>query len=70
MLALSADADETICRLAAVARRVAKERDEACMKYKGMLAELQARRNAQMMMATTLAPGSPAGCSRLQLLRE
>lgn len=59
MLALSADADETICRLAAVARRVKQERDEAYVKRNALMAELQARRNAQVMM-TALAPGPPA----------
>jgi hypothetical protein len=36
-----------------------KERDEAFMKTKALLAEMQARRNAQMM-TTTLASRSPA----------
>ncbi|KAM0887607.1 hypothetical protein ACQ4PT_028905 [Festuca glaucescens] len=58
-LALSADADETICRLAAVARRVKQERDEAYVKRNSLMAELQARRNAQVMMAA-LASGPPA----------
>ncbi|KAM0928531.1 hypothetical protein ACQ4PT_002533 [Festuca glaucescens] len=64
--ALCADADETICGLAAAARRMTQERDEAYMKRNALLAELQAERNAHMMMAT-LASGSPAatafGCN-------
>uniref|UniRef100_A0A8I6Y7Y7 Uncharacterized protein n=1 Tax=Hordeum vulgare subsp. vulgare TaxID=112509 RepID=A0A8I6Y7Y7_HORVV len=55
--AVSADADETICRLAAAARRMAQERDEAWNQRNALLAELHARRNAQMMMA--LAAGPP-----------
>jgi hypothetical protein len=55
---VSADADETICRLAAVARRVKQERDEAYVKRNALMAELQARRNAQAMMAA-LASGPP-----------
>jgi hypothetical protein len=50
-LALSAYADETICRLAVVACRVKQERDEAYMKRNALLAELQERANAQVMMA-------------------
>jgi hypothetical protein len=56
---LCADADEAICGLAAAARRVTQERDEAYMKRNALLAELQAKRNAQIMMAA-LASGSPA----------
>ncbi|XBH56802.1 hypothetical protein VPH35_078540 [Triticum aestivum] len=55
--AVSADADETICRLAAAARRMAQERDEAWNQRNALLADLHARRNAQMMMA--LAAGPP-----------
>jgi hypothetical protein len=50
-LALSAYADETICRLAVVACRVKQERDEAYMKRNALLSELQARTNAHVMMA-------------------
>jgi hypothetical protein len=56
---LCADADEAICGLAVAARRVTQERDEAYVKRNALLAELQAKRNAQIMMAA-LASGSPA----------
>ena len=61
MLSLSADADEAMCRLAATFRRVAQEREQAFMQRDALFAELQARRNAQAMMAA-LASGSPFGC--------
>ncbi|KAF7042131.1 hypothetical protein CFC21_051813 [Triticum aestivum] len=57
--AVSADADETICRLAAAARRMAQERDEAWNQRNALLAELHARRNAQMMMALAAGPPRP-----------
>jgi hypothetical protein len=57
---LNAKADEKICRMTAVASQMVKKRDEAYMKYRAMLAELQARRKAQMMMMATLPSGPPA----------
>uniref|UniRef100_A0ACD5W063 Uncharacterized protein n=2 Tax=Avena sativa TaxID=4498 RepID=A0ACD5W063_AVESA len=59
MLALSADADEIICRLTAEAHKVKQERDEEYMRHNALQAELQARRNAQVMM-TAPTYGSPA----------
>ncbi|BAS83559.1 Os03g0279832, partial [Oryza sativa Japonica Group] len=50
-IALSADADETICKLSSAARRTMQERDEARSQGKILLAELQARRNAHAMLA-------------------
>uniref|UniRef100_A0ACD5VDG7 Uncharacterized protein n=1 Tax=Avena sativa TaxID=4498 RepID=A0ACD5VDG7_AVESA len=58
MLALSADADEIICRLTAEAHKVKQERDEEYMRHNALQAELQARRNAQVMM-TAPTYGSP-----------
>ncbi|KQK22293.1 hypothetical protein BRADI_1g66310v3 [Brachypodium distachyon] len=66
-LAVSADADETMWRLAAAARRVAQERDEARNHRNALLAQLQlqaARRNVnagqKMMMAVSGGPGPSA----------
>jgi hypothetical protein len=46
-----------------------KERDEAFMKTKALIAEMQARRNAQMM-TTTLASRSPAVPSGLMTVQD
>ncbi|XP_040378755.1 uncharacterized protein LOC107303900 [Oryza brachyantha] len=48
---LSADADETICKLTAAARRAMQERDELRNQGEILLAELQARRKAHTMLA-------------------
>ncbi|TKV96806.1 hypothetical protein SEVIR_9G453300v4 [Setaria viridis] len=58
VLALSAEADEAIWNLGALARRTMQERDEARNQARMLLADLQAR-NAQM----TMLPG--ASCSRV-----
>ncbi|KAL5210418.1 hypothetical protein ABZP36_006041 [Zizania latifolia] len=49
------DADETICKLAAAARRTMQERDELRSQGKILLSELQAR-NTHMMLAGTTYP--------------
>ncbi|CAL4930429.1 unnamed protein product [Urochloa decumbens] len=54
VLALSAEADEAIWNLAALARRAMQERDEAMNQARILLADLHAR-NAQMM---TMLPGT------------
>ncbi|CAM0872565.1 unnamed protein product [Alopecurus aequalis] len=62
-LALSADADDTLCGLGSALRRVAQEREEAFRQRNALLAELQARRNAQAMMAALASGGSPAAAA-------
>jgi hypothetical protein len=60
LISLNAKADEKISRMTAVASQMVRKRDEAYVKYRAMLAELQARRKAQMMMMATLPSGPPA----------
>ncbi|PVH32872.1 hypothetical protein PAHAL_9G510700 [Panicum hallii] len=61
VLALSAEADEAIWHLAALARRTMQERDEARNQARMLLAGLQAR-NAQTM---TMLPRTPCSGSRV-----